>query len=224
MQEGSIGIIRALKNYKLQKKEEGVSWERHVKTFVTYNSAAGMMRSAHNNTLIRIPVYLWHQSRSVLQDSSERRAALGLMEESGIVDDGYSSQGSYDGMRQSIIRNVIGSNFVNIDAPPFKNPRDGKNKGTWQERYLADTSSYADVEEQLIRELQEQKIREVLDALPEREREVIKLRFGFYGKELTLEQIGELYDLSRERIRQIEAKAINRLKRPSRARELIYHY
>lgn len=63
----------------------------------------------------------------------------------------------------------------------------------------------------------------MLGTLPEKEREVIKLRFGFDGKEYTLEEIGELYELTRERIRQIESKALKRLKHPAKSRQLIYH-
>ena len=71
--------------------------------------------------------------------------------------------------------------------------------------------------------LQEQ-IRSVLKTLPKREREVIKMRFGLGdGYFLTLEEVGLYFNVTRERIRQIEAKALRRLKHPLRKRKLKYH-
>ena len=68
--------------------------------------------------------------------------------------------------------------------------------------------------------LQEQ-IRQVLGTLPEREQEVLKMRFGLDdGYSLTLEEVGLYFNVTRERIRQIEAKALRRLRHPRRASEL----
>jgi len=68
------------------------------------------------------------------------------------------------------------------------------------------------------------RIMEALETLTERERKVLKMRFGIgeygYGREHTLEEIAELFRLTRERIRAIEAKALRKLKHPSRSREL----
>ena len=68
--------------------------------------------------------------------------------------------------------------------------------------------------------LQEQ-LRSVLDTLPEREQEVLKMRFGLDdGYSLTLEEVGLYFNVTRERIRQIEAKALRRLRHPKRASNL----
>jgi DNA-binding CsgD family transcriptional regulator len=66
------------------------------------------------------------------------------------------------------------------------------------------------------REMQ-QGIDDVLDSLTPREAEVLRLRFGIDGKEHTMEEAARVYDVSRERIRQIEAKALRKLRHPSRA-------
>ena len=65
-------------------------------------------------------------------------------------------------------------------------------------------------------------INEVLPTLTEREEEVIRMRYGLepYHKPYTLEEIGKVYHLTRERIRQIEAKALRKLKHPTRSRKL----
>jgi len=57
-----------------------------------------------------------------------------------------------------------------------------------------------------------EEIRKIIDSLPEREREVIKYRFGFYGKEYSLKEVGEIMNLTKERIRQIENKALEKIR------------
>ena len=62
---------------------------------------------------------------------------------------------------------------------------------------------------------------EVLDTLTEREQKVLRLRFGMNdGRARTLEEVGREFDVTRERIRQIEAKALRKLRHPSRSRKL----
>lgn len=66
---------------------------------------------------------------------------------------------------------------------------------------------------------------DVLNTLPEREKEILKLRHGIVdGNELTLEELGQIYGLTRERIRQIESKAIKRLRHPRRLNDLYGFY
>jgi len=77
------------------------------------------------------------------------------------------------------------------------------------------------LEEQIVEKMFCVQLEEVLGTLSEREEEVLKLRYGLIGgKENTLEEIGSKYDVSRERIRQIEAKALRKLRHPSRSRKL----
>lgn len=64
-------------------------------------------------------------------------------------------------------------------------------------------------------------LEEAIESLTAREADVIRLRFGFYdGNDYTLEEIGQMHGVSRERIRQIEAKALSKLAHPSRSKEL----
>jgi RNA polymerase primary sigma factor len=71
------------------------------------------------------------------------------------------------------------------------------------------------------RQLLKEQIRGVLTILNEREREVLEMRFGLTnGQEATLEEVGKHFGVTRERIRQIEAKALRKLRHPSRSRPL----
>jgi RNA polymerase sigma factor (sigma-70 family) len=74
----------------------------------------------------------------------------------------------------------------------------------------------------LDKELLKKKLEEVLKTLTPREENIIKYRFGLFGQEEhDLEEVGQLYAVTRERIRQIEAKALRKLRHPSRARRLV---
>lgn len=76
----------------------------------------------------------------------------------------------------------------------------------------ADAASY---------ELLKEQIGEVLDTLTEREESVLRLRFGLDdGRSRTLEEVGKVFGVTRERIRQIEAKALRKLRHPSRSKQL----
>jgi RNA polymerase primary sigma factor len=76
----------------------------------------------------------------------------------------------------------------------------------------ADAAAFSMLKEQLV---------EVLDTLTDREQKVLKLRFGLEdGRARTLEEVGKQFDVTRERIRQIEAKALRKLRHPSRSKKL----
>ena len=67
----------------------------------------------------------------------------------------------------------------------------------------------------------EKALKEILDTLTEREADVLKMRFGMYdGRTHTLEEVGQIFGVTRERIRQIENKAIRKLRHPSRAKKI----
>lgn len=66
----------------------------------------------------------------------------------------------------------------------------------------------------LLQNYKREVLEEAMDVLDERERKILKLRYGFDGKEYTLEEVGKMFNITRERVRQIEAKAIRRLRSP----------
>ena len=70
----------------------------------------------------------------------------------------------------------------------------------------------------------QEEIRDVLSTLTPREEKVLLLRYGFDGRERTLEEVGQIYNVTRERIRQIEAKALRKLRHPSRLKKIRDYY
>ena len=193
VQEGAIEVCRTLKNYNLKRKRESVKKSNYIMAFISYNAAGAMIGYAHKDTLIKIPQNKWINGNRAKDDS-----------EKDYLD--------------RIVANIMNSNFTNIDGTPYKESDNGRNNGKWQDRNLFDLSISA--EERLTLESRKNKVDAVLETLSENEREIIRMRFGFYGEEYTLKEISEKYKLTGERIRQIEEKALKRLKHPSRAKEL----
>jgi RNA polymerase primary sigma factor len=97
----------------------------------------------------------------------------------------------------------------------------GDDEDTHLKDFIEDTS-IPNPEEIISRKILRQKILEVLDTLTPKEKEVLIYRFGLNedGVEYTLEQVGKMFNVTRERIRQIETKAIKKLRHPMRAKYL----
>ena len=88
------------------------------------------------------------------------------------------------------------------------------------EQFVADTNQPS-LYDKVSRELLKDALNKVLETLSPREKKVLMMRFGLEdGKPKTLEEVGKEFKVTRERIRQIEAKAIRKLKHPTRARKL----
>ena len=83
------------------------------------------------------------------------------------------------------------------------------------------TDSVLSVEDEVAARVLGETLNEILGTLTERQRKVLELRFGINdGKERTLEEVGQVFGVTRERIRQIEAKALRKLRHPSRSRKI----
>lgn len=103
---------------------------------------------------------------------------------------------------------------LSLDAPV------GENEDTFFVDFLSQHGT-ADVEEKIITEVLEKEIGDMLDRLPEKERRVIELRFGLRGEEpKTLREIGDILNISRERVRQLETRALRKLRNMAMKRHL----
>ena len=95
----------------------------------------------------------------------------------------------------------------------------GEDGDTEKIEFIPDESM--EVEEIAIGDQLKQDLKKILETLTEREKKILDLRFGLTNdREMTLEEIGEIYGVSRERVRQIEIKALRKLRHPSRLRRL----
>jgi RNA polymerase primary sigma factor len=104
---------------------------------------------------------------------------------------------------------------ISLDAPV------GDEGGTMVGDLIEDRSA-EDPSDETNRTLLKEKLDQVLASLSERERKILKMRFGLVdGENHTLGEIGSLYNVTRERIRQIEAKGLRKLRHPARARYLL---
>ena len=104
---------------------------------------------------------------------------------------------------------------ISLDRPV------GESEDSYFGDFIEDNSAESPVSA-ATQEMLKDKIEQVLKTLTYREREIIKLRYGLGdGYSYTLEEVGHIFKVTRERIRQIEAKAVRKLQQPSRAQELL---
>lgn len=203
IQEGNTGLMKAVKKY---------DWRRGFKfsTYATWWIRQAITRAiADQARTIRIPVHMVETinkftriSRRLAQDLGRPPSPEEVAKEMGIP-------------------NEKAREIIKIAQEPISLE---KKVGDDEESRLGDFIKDDDVaqpDEMASSELLKEHMREVLDTLSPRERKVLELRFGLEdGRNRTLEEVGKFFGVTRERIRQIEAKALRKLKHPTRARKL----
>jgi RNA polymerase primary sigma factor len=204
IQEGNLGLMKAVEKYEYQR---GFRFSTYATWWIRQTITRAI---ADQGRTIRVPVHMVDRIRQLYKTSHEMEQKLGRVPTTEELAEQVGVQAhKVDWMMR------VSWLPLSLESPINEDEEEAE-LGMFVEDDVTPTpiqSAYS--------KLLSEKIQEVLDTLPPREARILRLRFGLEnGRSYTLEEVGQKFGLTRERIRQIESKALRRLRHPRRSRQL----